>query len=277
MSQVAHTEQNRTIDGPIHIAEASDTPISVLGKADLLLAAYVSGPNTMGLTELSRRSGVPKASAHRLAVELVALGLLARTPAGYQLGWRIFELGQLVPGPASLRTVARPALMDLRAATRGVVHLAVPQGSDCVYLERLAGRQETSMVAGVGSRVPKYATASGRLFLAYADEQTLSRLDRAALRALHVHHYSELNASFAQIRDRRYSEENQQCVQGFKTTSVPVFFPGTEQVTAAISVTVSSGRRDDKQIIHALWAAASDISRGLQNPGVRITRGRIAS
>ena len=53
-------------------------PASVLGKAYLLLGAFAGGPATLGLTELSRRSGVPKASTHRLAVELVDLGLLAR-------------------------------------------------------------------------------------------------------------------------------------------------------------------------------------------------------
>lgn len=251
-------------------AASTETPASVLGKAHLLLTAFTAGPTTMGLTELSRRSGVSKASAHRLAGELAGLGLLARTPGGYQLGWRIFELGQLVPVPASLRAIARPALMDLRAQIHGVVHLAMPQGDDCVYLERLAGRQETGLLASVGSRVPNYSTASGLLFLAYADEQYLSCLGEEALRALGVQHYRELDERFAVIRERRYSIENQQCVPGFKTTSVPVFDTGTEQIVAAISVTMPAARRDEQQIIRALWAAANGISRALNRPAAGI-------
>ena len=54
-------------------AASTETPASVLGKAHLLLTAFTAGPTTMGLTELSRRSGVSKASAHRLAGERPAL------------------------------------------------------------------------------------------------------------------------------------------------------------------------------------------------------------
>ena len=61
-------------------AASRETRGSVLGKAHLLLTAFTAGPTTMGLTELSRESGVSKASAHRLAVELAGLGLLTRTP-----------------------------------------------------------------------------------------------------------------------------------------------------------------------------------------------------
>jgi DNA-binding IclR family transcriptional regulator len=240
---------------------AADThPASVLGKAHQILEAFATGPSTMGLTELSRRSHIPKASAHRLAVELVGLGLLARTPKGYQLGWRIFELGQLVPGPASLRAIARPALVDLHLATRAVVHLAVPQGGDCVYLERFAGRREMPLLAAVGARMPKHATASGRLFLAYQDEPAPGTELLAAFGAPDT---ATLAGVFEAIRDRRSCSENQECVSGFKSTAVPVFYPGTTHVLAAISATTTADRRDDQQVTHALWAAANDIMRGL--------------
>ncbi|GAC50743.1 IclR family transcriptional regulator [Gordonia aichiensis] len=254
-----------TINANVGAPDATaDYPLSVLGKAHLLLAAFSTGPATMGLTELSRRSGVPKASAHRLAMELATLGLLARTPDGYQLGWRIFELGQLVPGPANLRSIARPALMDLRASTRGVAHLAVPQGTECVYLERFAGRREMRLLASVEYRVPMPTTASGRLFLSYAEPPALADLDHQALTKFGVHTRSELAVRLASIRERRFSEENQTCVSGFKTIAVPVFYPGPEQVVAAISITMMAERRDDQQVLHALWAAATDITHGLR-------------
>ncbi|MEV8067770.1 IclR family transcriptional regulator [Streptomyces sp. NPDC085995] len=243
---------------PVLETSAPDLPAgSVLGKAHLLLEAFSSGPTCLGLTELSRRSGVPKATAHRLGGELVRLGFLARTAKGYQLGWRIFELGQLVPGPASLRTVARPALLDLRAATRAVIHLAVPQGTDCVYLERLAGRREAALVSLVGSRMPGLLTASGRLFLAYsADEGAVPASSGPADRAV-------LRAEFRQIRTRRWSEERERCVPGFKSFAVPVMHPGGDHVSAAVSATVPVTRRDEQRLIRILWATAADIGRGL--------------
>ncbi|MGP4029909.1 IclR family transcriptional regulator [Actinomadura sp. 3N407] len=251
-----------TTDDEIEDEAAGPRP-SVLAKTHQLLAAFTYETATLGLTELSRRSGVPKATTHRLAVELVELGYLTRTPKGYQLGWRIFELGQLVPGPANLRGVARPALMDLHAAMKAAIHLAVPQGFDCVYLERLVGRREMRVVTAVDTRVPSWFTASGRLFLAHGDPQALTHLDREALTTLGVGHHSELRAPFARIREQRYSEERQQCLTGFKTLSVPVTHGSSDRVVAAVSVTRPMERKDDQQVLHALWATAGDISRRL--------------
>ncbi|MFC8419881.1 IclR family transcriptional regulator [Streptomyces sp. NPDC057236] len=248
-------------------------PGSVLGKAHLLLGAFASGVTCLGLTELSRRSGVPKATAHRLGSELVRLGYLARTAKGYQLGWRIFELGQLVPGPASLRTVARPALLDLRAVTQAVIHLAVPQGTDCVYLERLAGRREAALVSLVGSRVPGLLTASGRLFLAYGDDEKAVLAAPAPATtdgtpAFGPSDVPALRAEFDQIRTRRWAEERERCVPGFKTFAVPIVYFGSDHVIAAVSATVPVERRDDQQLVYALWATAADISRGLHRGAV---------
>lgn len=240
-------------------------PLSLLAKANLLLSAFTHDITTMGLTELSRRSGVPKASVHRLCAEMVELGYLARTPKGYQLGWRIYDLGRLVPGPARLREIARPALQDLRMVTRAVVHLAVPQGSDCVYLERIAGRRELAVVSAVGDRVPNHSTASGRLFLAHADEQTLAQVEQEALDFLSLQTPAQLHRLLEDIRQRRFSDEAT-ILRGFKSISVPVVYPGTGHVIASISVTVDADRRDDQQLRHALWGTAADISRGLVAP-----------
>lgn len=245
---------------------------SVLGKAHLVLGAFASGSTCLGLSELSRRSGVPKATVHRLGTELVQLGYLSRTARGYQLGWRIFELGRLVPGPAHLRTVARPVMLDLRAATQAVVHLAVPHGTDCCYLERLGGRREAAVVAAVGSSVSRLLTVSGRVLLAYSDDQEdviaeleaqradglppTDRLDPTALRA-----------ELAQIRARRWAQEQEQCMYGYKSFAVPIMYHGDDRVIATISATVPADRRDDQQLIHALWATAADIGRGLHRQG----------
>ncbi|MFJ8655753.1 IclR family transcriptional regulator [Streptomyces rochei] len=234
---------------------------SVLGKAHLLLGAFSSGATCLGLTELSRRSGVPKATVHRIGGELVQLGFLARTARGYQLGWRIFELGQLVPGPAGLRTVARPVLMDLRAVTRAVIHLAVPQGTDCVYLERLAGRREAALVSVVGSRMPSLLTASGRLFLAHGEDE--GAVLNASGPVPGPTGAAALRAEFHQIRTRRWAEERERCVPGFKTFAVPVVYPGGDHLIAAVSATVPVARRDEKRLIRVLWATAADIGRGL--------------
>jgi DNA-binding IclR family transcriptional regulator len=257
-----------------HEPRTSDlTSGSVLGKAHLLLGAFSSSAPCLGLTELSRRSGVSKATAHRLGTELVRLGYLARSANGYQLGWRIFELGQLVPGPASLRDVARPALLDLRAATQAVIHLSVPQGDECVYLERLAGRRESALVSMVGSRAPSLRTASGRLFLAFNGDEEAALAGPVPTEfdgfpVLDLPDAPALRAEFRRIRSRRWAEEREECVPGLKTFAVPIVHFGGEHAIAAVSATVAVERRDEQQLIYALWATAADISRGFDRSSI---------
>jgi DNA-binding IclR family transcriptional regulator len=274
MSFLGVTQSAPTTD-EIPQPEAAGHPASVLGKAQLLLAAFDGNRPTLGLTDLSRRSGIPKATAYRLAQELVQLSLLERVEDGYQLGWRIFELGQLVPGPANLRRIARPALMDLHAATKAVVHLAVPHGLDTLLIERLVGRRDTRVHTSVGIRVPIWFSASGKLFIAHSAqaEHTMSLLDQGDITPL-THHSvrtaKQLRAQVASIRERRWAQEREECLEGYRTVAVPITVGGSTQVVAAMSATLDVNRRDDQQIIQALWASAAYISRSLHYHSQRL-------
>ncbi|WP_309989607.1 IclR family transcriptional regulator [Paenarthrobacter nitroguajacolicus] len=240
------------------ISASSEPEDSVLSKVRLLLDAFSGSVHTLGLTELSRRSGVSKASTFRLAEQLVGHGLLVKTPRGYQLGWWLYEMGQLVPGPSRLRTVARPTLVDLRAATKAlVVHLAIPHGDDVVYLDRIGGRREIAILAAVGTSVPADQTVSGRVLQAY-----WMRDDDPAVP-------DDLRTELAMIRDRRWASEHGLVVPGAKTLAVPVHSPARSHVIAVISATVAVGRSDDLSTLSALWGASAEISRALQRTPVR--------
>lgn len=249
-------------------------PTSVLGKAHLVLSAFDGGPNRMGLTELSRRSGLPKATVHRLSTELVSLGYLNRSGNGYQLGWGIFELGRLVSGPASLSAAARPALIDVREATRAiVVHLTVPRGATTFYLERLAGRREIGFTSVMGKSAPSLLTASGRIFLAASPDrdallETFDSPTYARFKQLTgCSDLGELHGLLDAIHERRWTVEQDECVTGMKTLAVPVTYG--DEVIAGISASVRSKRHDDQSVLHTLMAASADIRRALQSRSTR--------
>ncbi|NED58929.1 helix-turn-helix domain-containing protein, partial [Micromonospora aurantiaca] len=81
--------------------------------------------------------GLPKSTAHRIALDLAEAGLLERDGARVRLGLRLFEIGQRVPRQRVLRDAAVPYMSDLREATRQTVHLAVLEGTEVVYVEIL--------------------------------------------------------------------------------------------------------------------------------------------
>ena len=152
-------------------------PPSVLGKADALLGAFaVDDDQELGLSELARRTGLAKATVHRLATELVTLDYLERSGTRFRLGCRLFELGQRVPRPAVLREAARPFMEDLLIATHETIHLAVRDGHEVLYVEKLAGRRRVAAPSRVAGRMPLHCTATGKAILAFSPPDVQARV-----------------------------------------------------------------------------------------------------
>ena len=105
-------------------AGLGDGANSVLGKARLILESFELDDVDLSLSELSRRTGISKASVHRLAQELLDWGMLERSGQEYRLGMRAFELGSRVPRFRVLRDAARPFMESLHFVTKETVHLA---------------------------------------------------------------------------------------------------------------------------------------------------------
>ena len=152
------------------MAGNTSTPgASVTSRALALLGAFDEHHRRLTLTELAERAGLPMPTAHRLVGELVAWGALARTPTGeYVVGRRLWDLGLLAPVQTGLRELASPYLHDLYGATLATVHLAVRDGTEVLYVDRLAGHASVPVVSSVGSRLPLHATGVGKVLLAHA-------------------------------------------------------------------------------------------------------------
>ncbi|MFF3944461.1 IclR family transcriptional regulator [Streptomyces sp. NPDC001902] len=100
-------------------------------------------------------------SRSMLARRAALLGAFAAGEDGIAL-----ELGQWVPH-RRLREAARPFMEELYEATHENVHLAVVDGADTVFLEKLTGRRSLRIISRVGGRLPAYCTATGKALLAY--------------------------------------------------------------------------------------------------------------
>lgn len=243
-------------------------PNSVLGKAQLLLGAFECGASyQLRLTELSRRSGVPKASAYRLAQELVQWGLLDRHGDTYQLGMRIFALGQRVPASAVLRSVARPALTDLFTATRATIHLAVLDGSHVLYLEKIAGQSNIQTYSQVGGRFPATCTATGKVLLATSVEGAAEmekledrRLVRLTSRTVASH--DELRRQLDTVRVRGFAFELEEMMPRFGSIAVPITGPGGV-VYAAVSATDAISRLAVRRLVPELRRTSAIIARAV--------------
>ena len=241
----------------------------MLGRALGLMSAFRAGESAVSLAELARRSGVAKPTAHRLLGELEAWSMVERTPGGYRLGLRLFELGQVVPRQRDLQESATPILTDLHEATRETVHLAVPDGADVVYLQKLAVTGSPRIPSRLGGRMPAHCTGVGKVLLAFGPPSLLDAvlargLPRCAPRSVTAP--GLLRDRLADIRERGYAEEYEESAPGVACVAAPVLGPDGVAV-AAISITAWSNRFTPARVVPAVRTAALGLSRAVGSPG----------
>jgi DNA-binding IclR family transcriptional regulator len=230
-----------------------DSGIGVLDKAVGLLQAIAESP--CGLAELCDRTGLPRATAHRLAAGLEVHRLLARDGEGrWRLGPAVSELAAQVNDP--LLAASATVLPRLREITGESVQLYRREGTSriCIAaMEPPAGLRDTVLV---GARLPMTAGSGAKVLLAYSDDAT-----RAAV--LPGAKFSD--RTLAEVRRRGWAQNAAEREPGVASVSAPVR-DAAGSVVAAISVSGPidrMGRRPGERWATDLLAAADAMTRRL--------------
>ena len=208
------------------------TPTAVIDRISLVLDAF-EGPGRLTLAQIVRRTGLPRSSAHRMLDRLVQLRWLRRSGRDYELGMRLVELGSLAVHQDRLVRAAGPLLAELHRATGLVVHLAVLDGADVVYLEKVGDRMVGGLPSRVGARMPAHCTAVGKAILAYSDEDTAVDL-QARKTKYSIASSSQLALELAKVRAHGVAFEREESLPGFGCVAAPIGNPG--EAVAAVSV-----------------------------------------
>src|SRR5438132_273234 len=126
---------------------------SVTGRVADILETVAGNRDGLTLSDIARRAALPLTTTHRLVGELSERQLLERNLAGrYQIGLRLWELASSAPRSVGLREAALPVMEDLYEATHENVQLAVIDGLDAVYVERISGRKSVHVISRPGQR-----------------------------------------------------------------------------------------------------------------------------
>ena len=238
---------------------------TVVSRAMALITAFDVAHPRLNLTELARRAELPVSTAHRLVGELTRLGAMSRTPSGeYLIGRRLWDVGLLAPVQTDIREVASPYVQDLYAATLATVHLAVRDGQQVLYVDRLCGQRSVPVVSKVGSRLPLHATGVGKVLLAHADAhlQTEVLSSLVAVTRYTITQPTRLRRQLDRILIDGYASTIEEMTLGACSVAVPI--SRRNNVVAALGIVVPSLNRDKARLISALNVAAHGISRSLE-------------
>ena len=230
-----------------------DSGIGVLDKAVGLLHTVAESP--CALAELCERTGLPRATAHRLATGLEAHRLLARDADGrWRLGPALTELAGQVNDP--LLAAGAVILPRLREMTGESVQLYRREGTSriCIAaLEPPAGLRDT---VPVGTPLPMTAGSGAKVLLAFADAATQQAVLPEAM-------FNE--RTLAEVRRRGWAQSAAEREPGVASVSAPVR-DGKGAVVAAISVSGPidrMGRRPGARWAADLLAAADALASRL--------------
>ncbi|GAB3722039.1 IclR family transcriptional regulator [Nocardiopsis nanhaiensis] len=244
---------------------------SMLGRTRLILYAFSSGAPELTLSDLVRRTGLPRSSMHRILGQLVEFQALERTEAGYRLGLSMVELGWLAAQQNRLRHCSLPHLRALQEQTGTVAHLAVLDGHEIVYMVKLGRAEGTRAVSRLGGRRAAYCTAEGKALLAHAGESALAgALAEGTPPRTHRTITSPrlLRQELAHIREHGVSFDREECFRGVFGIAVPLRDPEGKAVAAA-SLTGNPRHMDRKQLVPQLLSTAGRIAADLFLPARR--------
>jgi len=239
---------------------------SVISKAVSVLEAFTPATPRLSLKQLAVTTGLPQSTAHRLASELVAWGGLEKVDGGgYQIGLRLWEIGALAVRGESVREIALPFMHDLFDAAQENVQLAILDGTQAVYIERVTGPGAVPTVPSPGGRVPLHATGVGKVLLAYGSDDLLAAVLAKELTRYTAHTIvvpGHLRRALTKVRRDGVAFANQEMSLGSVSVASPLLSEGS--AIAALEVVVGADRSDLRRLATAVQATANSVSRILQ-------------
>ncbi|MGD9527341.1 MAG: IclR family transcriptional regulator [Pseudonocardia sp.] len=226
-------------------------------NAARLLKEFSPTDTELGVSELARRLGLGVSTVHRLLTAMTEERLLDRGEVAgrYRLGLALYAIGANVVPRTKLHEAALPVMNELRHRTGETVHIAVLDGVDVVFVDRLEGLDTAGVFVGLGNRLPAHRTSTGKVLLAALPAET--RYD--VLRSMQwtaaeetsttctILDPDELNAQLDKVAERGWAQNLQESRAGIASLGAPVR-GGDGEVVAGLSVAWPVGLRPPERV-----------------------------
>ena len=241
---------------------------SVLRALDVLI--WLGEHNGSGrITDIAAELGCSKNTAFRLLQTLMERDFVRQADdSSYELTFRLLNLGESVLRRTEVHHVARPFLQELASETGETVTLAILEGDEVIYLDRVLGSAPFKTAYSIGSRAKAHTTALGKAIMAFAPDSVVDRCLKGELKQNTPYTHTNPHHIRTQLRDisrRRYAVDDQENVLGVRCIGAPVF-DRKNNVVAAISMSGLAVHITDvrlRELVNPLRHTAAAISERL--------------
>jgi len=252
--------------------EKSDYLIQSVSHALDLLEQFHDEVDELGVTELSKRLKLHKNNVFRLLATLESRGYIEQNKVteNYRLGLKTLELGQTFVKQMGLLRQSRPVLESVVRECNETSYVAILKDFHIIYLDVVETDLTVRVVPRVGSRLPAYCTAAGKVQIAYMSEEDLEQyLPTKELKPLTPNTLTDrdlLKKQLRQVVETGYAIDDEELDVGVRCVSAPIR-DYTRRIIGAVSISGPSMRlsmeRIDKELIPLVKRAAEEISTKL--------------
>lgn len=243
-----------------------DSYVQSFARGLEVIRSFSQQAPTQTLSEVALRTGLTRAGARRILLTLQALGYVDSDGRQFRLTPRILDLGFAYLSSMPFWSLAEPEMEALADEVGESCSAAVLEGSDVVYVLRVHTHKIMRTSLGVGSRLPAYCTALGRVLLAGLDEADLRKRLLASGVQRHTEHtitdIETLVASIAEVRRQGWALVNQELEEGLISVAAPIL-GRSGRVVAAINISGQVNRTDVQAMQQRYLPALMQHSRSI--------------
>ena len=251
------------------MARRTSTPdfVEAIARGLDVITAFAPDRPAMTLSEVAAATDLARPTARRILLTLEQLGYVRAVAGSFTLTPRVLELGMAYVQTLGLWEVARPHLERLVGQTGESSSIAQLDGSDVVYVARVAVPKIIALRVEIGTRFPAPPTSLGKVLLAGlpADEldRALAEPSRAGVTPRWQPDRAELDATLRKVRAKGWALTDEQLAPGIRSVAAPLR-DGAGRVIAAMNVTVHAAETSLEtltgQYLPLLLQAAGEVS-----------------
>jgi IclR family pca regulon transcriptional regulator len=226
--------------------------IEALARGLEVIAAFQPGRPAMSLAEVAAATGLARPTARRILLTLEELGYVRSGDGSYRLTPRVLDLGVAYVRSTGLWEVARPHMERLVARTSESCSVAQLDGSDIVYVARVAVPKIVSLAVQIGTRFPALPTSLGKVQLAALSPDQLDRRLAEPTRSGLVPRWrpgrAERDAELREVRARGWALTDEQLTLGIRSVAAPLR-DGDGRVIAGINVNCHAAETSVERLV----------------------------
>lgn len=217
--------------------------VQSLDRGLSVIRAFDADNPQLTLSDVAKRTNLTRAAARRFLLTLEHLGYVRSDRKLFALRPSVLELGFSYLSSFGLPEISTPHLETLVQEVQQSSSISVLDGTDIIYVARVAMRRIMSVNINVGTRLPAYSTSMGRALLSELTPEQLDAYFAAAdispLTAHTVTEEKKLRELLAEVRAQGWALIDQELEQGLRAIAVPLH-DASGRAVAAINVSLPS-------------------------------------